>query len=182
MIRGLYGIADAAFGDPLAQATLLAEEGVSPIQLRCKGWPRDAVRQLALACGGLGSTIIVNDDADLAAELGLCAHLGDTDGPSRGPHGRSTHTLAQVEVERDAVYIGFGPVFATRTKLSVWTPRGLAHLTAAVRATSAPIVAIGGIDQDNLDGVRAAGAAGWAAVGAIWTAADPRAVIRAMRR
>ncbi len=182
MIAGLYGMADSGFGDPLAQARLLADEGVSPIQLRCKGWPRTAVRQLALDCGGLGPTIIVNDDAQLAAELGLVAHLGDTDGPGRGPHGRSTHTLGQVSAEDNAVYIGFGPVFETGTKRSGWSPRGLASLADAVRVSRRPVVAIGGINLANLEGVRAAGAAGWAAVGAIWMAADPRAVIRAMRR
>ncbi len=182
MIEGLYGIVDAGFGDPLAQARLLAEEGVTPIQLRCKGWPRAAVRNLALACVELGPMLIVNDDAELALELGLFAHLGDGDGPGHGPHGRSTHTLAQVTAETEAAYIGFGPVFYTGTKVTTWEPRGLLLLAEAVRASTVPVVAIGGITPDKLDDVRTTGAAGWVAVGAIWTAANPRAVIRAMRR
>lgn len=181
MIAGLYGMADATWGDPLAQARLLAEEGVSPVQLRCKGWPREAVRQLALACRALPTVLVINDDAALAAELGMWAHLGDEDGPAAGPHGRSTHTLAQVRDERVAAYIGFGPVFATGTKITGWEPRGVALLAEAVRASARPVVAIGGIDERTIDEVRATGVAGWAVVGAIWRAPDPRAAIRRLR-
>ena len=37
-MRGLYGIADAGFGDPAVQARMLAEAGAWCVQLRCKGW------------------------------------------------------------------------------------------------------------------------------------------------
>lgn len=181
MIAGLYGIVDPTSGDPEAQAHLLAEEGVSPIQLRCKGWTRDEMRCLANRCRGFFASLVINDDAVLAAELGLVAHLGDGDGAALGPHGRSTHTLAQVREEREALYIGFGPVFATATKAQPWSPRGLDLLAAAVRASSRPVVAIGGVGPENIEEVRATGAAGWAVVGAIWSAADPRAIIRALR-
>ncbi len=181
MIAGLYGIVDPTSGDPEAQAHLLAEEGVFPIQLRCKGWTRDEVRRLALRCRGLSASLIINDDAVLAAELGLVAHLGDGDGAALGKHGRSTHTLEQVRAQRGALYIGFGPVFPTATKSLPWAPRGLDLLAAAVRESTRPVVAIGGIGPENIDGVRATGAAGWAVVGAIWRSSDPRAVIRSLR-
>lgn len=178
---GLYGMADAGFGDPYAQACLLAEEGVPFIQLRLKGWPEAEVRRLALRCRPLPATLILNDHAHLAADLGLWAHLGDEDGPAFGPHGRSTHTIQQVNAEAVAAYIGFGPVFSTNTKTSGWTPRGVDLLRDAVASSSRPVVAIGGITVENLPAVRATGVAAWAVVGAIWRAADPRAVIRRLR-
>lgn len=181
MIRGLYGMADAGFGDPLAQVRLLAAEGVSPIQLRCKGWPRDRVREIALAALPLGVMLILNDDAALAAELGLMAHLGDGDGAALGPHGRSTHTLAQVRAEREADYIGFGPVFGTATKHSPWSPRGVDLLAEAAAASQRPVVAIGGITRENLALVKASGVAGWAVIGDIWRSPDPVAAIRSLR-
>ena len=184
MIRGLYGMADATFGDPVAQARLLAEEGVSPIQLRCKGWAPEAVRAAALALADVPD-LVINDHAALARALGRVAHLGDGDGDALGPHGRSTHTLAQVLAGQSAalpaLYLGFGPIYATGTKDTPWTPRGVEALAEAVAASRLPIVAIGGIGLAELDAVRATGVAGWAVVGAIWRAPNPRAVIRALR-
>ncbi len=181
MISGLYGIVDPERGDPASQVALLADEGVSIVQLRCKGWPRDRVRALALALMPLPIRLVINDDAALAAELGLLAHLGDGDGRALGPHGRSTHTLQQVHEEVVADYIGFGPVFATGTKETPWAPRGTALLAAAVRASQRPVVAIGGIGLDTIDEVRATGVQGWAVIGAVWGAANPRSVVRRLR-
>ena len=181
MIAGLYGMTDPVRGDPEGQVRLLADEGVAVVQLRCKGWPRSAVRALAERCRPLPIVLVVNDDAALAAELGLCAHLGDTDGAAQGPHGRSTHTLEQVRAEREAIYVGFGPVFATETKDTAWSPRGTAMLAEAVVASERPVVAIGGIGLENIAEVRATGVAGWAVVGAIWVAPDPRRIIRRLR-
>lgn len=181
MIAGLYGMVDPERGEPAGQVALLADEGVSIVQLRCKGWPRDRVRALALAVMPLPIRLVINDDAALAAELGLLAHLGDGDGAALGPHGRSTHTLEQVRDEAEAEYIGFGPVFATGTKETSWSPRGTALLAAAVRTSTRPVVAIGGIGLHNIDEVRATGVQGWAVVGAIWGAANPRSVVRQLR-
>ncbi len=180
-IRGLYGMVDPSLGDPLAQVRLFAAEGVSPVQLRCKGWTRDELRALALACRDLGPELVINDDAVLARELGLVAHLGDDDGEALGPHGRSTHTLDQIAAAKDAIYVGFGPVFGTASKDSPWPPRGPARLREAVQRARCPLVAIGGIDQGNIDIVRESGAHAWAVIGAIWRSPDPRAAIRALR-
>lgn len=181
MIAGLYGVTDPDRGDPEWQVRLLVDEGVRVVQLRCKSWPREAVRALAERCRPLPVTLVINDDAELAAELGLCAHLGDGDGPARGPHGRSTHTLEQVRAEREALYVGFGPVYVTGTKQTGWSPRGIPKLAEAVAASPRPVVAIGGIGPENIDDVRATGVAGWAVIGAIWAAPDPGAVIRRLR-
>src|SRR5882724_8611035 len=63
--------------------------------------------------------------------------------------------------EKDgADYLGVGPIFATGTKPDAGPALGLEALGAIVRSVSIPVVAIGGIDRDNIAAVIAAGAAG----------------------
>lgn len=179
---GLYGFADATYGDPWRQVVILAEAGVGTIQLRCKGWPTDALATLATRAIALdGPRIIVNDDAEAARRAGAWVHLGQEDGATPLIHGRSTHTIDQVTAPHTAAYLGFGPVFLTATKVPRHSPRGLRMLSEVVRATQLPVVAIGGIGPHNVDAVRMTGVRAWAVIGAIWTAPDPRAVIAALR-
>lgn len=178
---GLYGIVDPTLGDPLSQARMLAEEGAAAVQLRCKGWPRDRLLALAEACRGLPVPVIVNDSVEVAAALGLPVHVGQDDGVDPTiPFGRSTHTSAHASAPGRAAYIGFGPVFGTLSKETKWTPRGTSALAEAVRLSPVPVVAIGGITPETLPAVRATGVHGWAVIGAIWRAPDPRAAIRAL--
>lgn len=179
---GLYAFADATYGDPWRQLNILAEEGVGVVQLRCKGWSTADLAALATRAVALGGPrIIVNDDVAAARAAGAWVHVGQEDGATDLVHGRSTHTLAQVTAPHTAVYLGFGPVFATTTKVPRHPPRGLELLEEAVHATALPVVAIGGITVDNLDGVRRTGVHAWAVIGAVWTAPDPRALIAALR-
>ncbi|MDP2315724.1 MAG: thiamine phosphate synthase [Pseudomonadota bacterium] len=180
---GLYGIVEPALGDPLDQARLLAEEGAAAVQLRCKGWPRERLLALALAARALPIVVIVNDDVAVAEAAGLAVHIGQDDGIDPAiPFGRSTHTPAQAAAPGRAAYIGFGPVFGTASKETPWSARGAALLAEAVRVAPVPVVAIGGISVETLPAVRAAGAHGWAVIGAIWRSPDPRAAIRALMR
>ena len=178
---GLYGIVEPTLGDPLEQARLLADAGASAVQLRCKGWAPDRLLALAVACRDLGVPVIVNDDVAVARAAGLPVHVGQDDGVDPDvPFGRSTHTLDHVREPGRAAYIGFGPVFGTRSKATAWDARGLDMLAEVVAASAVPVVAIGGIDLDNLPAVRATGVYAWAVIGAIWRAPEPRRVIRAM--
>lgn len=179
---GLYAFADATYGDPWRQVNLLAEAGVGVVQLRCKGWSTAALTALAARAVALrGPRIIVNDDVEAARAAGAWVHLGQEDGTTDLVHGRSTHTPEQAAAPHTAVYLGFGPIFPTATKVPRYPPRGTAMLAEAVAATRLPIVAIGGIGPDNLDEVRRTGVHAWAVIGAIWTAPDPRALIAALR-
>ena len=179
---GLYGMVDPTFGDPRRQVALLAEEGVGILQLRCKGWPSHELAALARWSAGLGPIVVVNDDVQAAAAAECMVHLGQGDGATTLPFGRSTHDLGQVRAAGPAAYVGFGPVFATSTKATGLRGRGPGALARAVAAASMPVVAIGGITPENLGRVRATGVHGWAVIGAIWTAGDPRSVVRAMLR
>jgi len=193
MIAGLYGMADAGFGDPRAQLDQLVAGGVGVVQLRCKGWSDEALRELAVYGRGLGVCVVVNDRVDVARAAGVWTHLGQGDGP--GPvdvlFGRSCHTADEVDVVARLVasgapdaprYIGFGPVFATATKDTGYSARGLDALADAVRRCPVPVVAIGGIGLGNVEAVRATGVAAWAVIGAVWTATDPAAAIAGFSR
>ena len=178
--RGLYGMADAAFGDPVAQARLLAEEGVGLVQIRAKGWDPARLAAAVAACRDLPVQLVVNDAVTVARAAGAWVHLGQEDGPDPGiPFGRSCHDDAQLLAAGAAVYVGFGPVFGTATKDTGYSPRGVAALRRAVGLSPRPVVAIGGITLDTLDTVRATGVHAWAVIGGIWRAANPRAAIRA---
>ena len=181
--RGLYGMADASYGDVLVQVRRFADEGVGIVQLRCKGWPDDRVAAAVAAGRELGVLLVVNDRVAVARAAGAWVHLGQDDGPDPEiPFGRSTHTRAQVQDPGAARYVGFGPVFETTTKRTPWAARGLVALAEAVRVASVPVVAIGGITEANVDAVRSTGVHAWAVVGAIAGAPDPRAAIRRLNR
>ena len=184
---GLYGVADAGFGDPVALGIALAEAGVQVIQLRAKGWSTSdrtaAAAALLHPLHARGSLLIINDDLDAACAAGADGlHLGQADGPLQaarralGPRallGRSTHTLAEVDAAgRDADYIGFGPVFATTTHPDPYAVRGLELLAAAVAHSTVPVVAIGGINFTNISDVRESGAHAWAVISALLRAPD----------
>jgi len=129
-----------------------------------------------------GVTLIVNDRCDLALSSGASGvHLGQDDLPAaaaRGLLGRdkiigwSTHTVGQVRKSRDLPldYIGFGPIFTTKTKRNSAPVTGLDGLRRACRISSKPVVAIGGIAPDQIAAVLEAGAGSAAIISSIMAA------------
>ncbi|MEW6215409.1 MAG: thiamine phosphate synthase [Nitrospirota bacterium] len=107
------------------------------------------------------AVFIVNDHADIALAVDADGvHLGQDDLPLKEARkimgrdkiiGISTHSLEQaIEAERDgADYIGFGPVFHTTTK-DAGMPKGIDMLQDIKRQLHIPIVAIGGINLENI--------------------------------
>ncbi len=116
-----------------------------------------------------GCLMIVNDRPDIALLAGADGvHLGQGDIPvararSLAPSGFligvSTHSLEQaLQAEsQGSDYIGIGPVFATPTKEN-YPPIGLDTLRQVRDAVHLPVVAIGGINLQNMAQVKAAGA------------------------
>jgi len=188
-IRGFYAVLDR---DDEALARTLLASGARVLQLRIKpevpvgaGELVRIARGLRRLCDEVGAALIINDRIDVAlAAKADGVHLGQTDLPLRearrvvGPGlwiGVSTHNLAQVTLARagGADYLGFGPVFVTRTKKNPDPVQGLTGLRAAVAvAGGLPIVAIGGISPDQADGVYATGAAAICAIGAVNDSSD----------
>jgi thiamine-phosphate pyrophosphorylase len=170
----------------VARAAL--EGGATAIQLRAPELEgrRDELRgvggEIAALCRARGVLFIVNDDADVANEVGADGvHLGQGD-ELRGARGRlppnrvlgvSVETVDQArEAERlGADYLGV-TVFETATKPEA-TPSGLEGLRKIAESTPLPVVGIGGVDASNATDVLAAGAAGVAVVSAVGAAPDP---------
>jgi thiamine-phosphate diphosphorylase len=196
-MKGLYAIIDpdhCGGRDPLWVAEQVLEGGCAALQLRAKSSSDrkqlELARALVQRCRRANVPFWINDRLDLGL---LCeadgVHLGQDDvsiADARkifpGAIGTSTHSLAQAREAADAGadVIGFGPVFATRSKLKpdpVVGVRGLAEVCMAVKL---PVIAIGGIDASHARDIAISGAAYAAAIGALCMAADPRAAAHAL--
>ena len=158
----------------------LLKGGATMIQLRAKEIPSRELFRLAMETrrhtSAAGCLFIINDRVDIALLTGADGvHLGQGDLPlaearrlmGRRCIGISTHDLAQAkEAERGgADYIGFGPIFGTTTKPTGYLPRGLPMLREIRKAVKLPIVAIGGISEQNTRMVWEAGADSVAMIG-----------------
>lgn len=164
----LYAILDPdqTGGRPLASVLdAMLAGGVSVLQVRVKDRPADEFLRLALTVrertSRAGCLFIVNDRVDIALAAGADGvHLGQEDLPLDAARplvgkrliGVSTHSVEQAEeAERGgADYIGFGPMFPTRTKETGYETRGLSMLASVRRRVNLPIVAIGGITAENV--------------------------------
>jgi thiamine-phosphate pyrophosphorylase len=172
----------------------LARAGCRLIQLRGKEltalelhrWSLEAVE----AAREVGVEIVVNDRADVALAVGAAGvHVGQDDlSPSLarkvlGPDaivGCSTHSVDEArEADRGpASYVAIGPVFATPTKTSPYHPLGPEGVARVRQAVSKPLVAIGGISEDNGRAVVDAGADSLAVISALMSASDLDAAAR----
>ena len=158
------------------------------VSLREKDLPADAQTALARNLNAIaqrhGARLTLHGDADLARTAGLDGvHLpahGDAAAARAllGPHalvGISIHSAAETRALDPAVvdYAIVGPAYLTASKPGYGPALGPAGLAAICRAARVPIVAIGGIEADNVSAVMAAGVAGIAVMGSVMRADDP---------
>lgn len=170
--------------------------GVKLIQLRDKTQDTAGFYKNALLIRKIvknKALYIINDRLDIArAAQADGVHLGQDDLPVKaarailGPQriiGKSCHSLKQaIQAEREGVdYISIGPIFKTPTKPG-YRPVGLKLLKETCQRLKLPIVAIGGINMDNIQLVRNAGARLIAVVRAICKAKDIGKAIAALER
>ena len=135
--------------------------------------------------GRLNVPVIINDRVDIAMAVGAAGvHLGQDDMPPAAARkilgdnaiiGFSTHNLAQACAASmlPVDYIAVGPIFPTSTKEDPEDLVGLAGLAEIRRAIGyVPLVAIGGITEQELRPVLAAGADSVAMIAAIISPCD----------
>jgi thiamine-phosphate pyrophosphorylase len=163
-LRGLYAVTpDSSALEKIEQAL---EGGVTLLQYRRKQPDAAEAREIVALGRRYGVPVIVNDDVELALEVGAAgAHLGRDDGDlvaararlGKGILGASCYDdleMAKAAVRAGADYIAFGSVFASPTKpAAVRAPLSLfsSHL-------GVPLCAIGGITLANARQLIAAGA------------------------
>ncbi len=172
--------------------------GADTIQFRQKaGGVRHKLheaRRVAAVCAEADVPLIIDDHLDVALAVGADGvHLGRRDfpiGEARqilGPGAilGATATTAQHARRAEtagADYVGFGPVFPTRSKDRPAAVKGLRGLTAACRAVDIPVIAIAGITPERVRPALEAGAYGVAVLSGVVCADDPEAAASRFRR
>lgn len=195
--RGLYAILDAGSVPPerrVAAAREAIAGGAVMLQYRDKTGASalryETARALQAYAREAGVPLLINDDLDLAAEIGAAGvHLGQSDAPPAEAHRRlgpgaivgvTCHAelaLARAAAWAGADYLSFGRFFASATKPGA--PGADPSVLAAARNEfDLPIVAIGGVNADNGGRLLTAGADLLAAAGAVFAADDVRAAAR----
>ncbi len=197
--RGLYLITpdEPDTGRLMARLALALAAGPALLQYRNKAanapLRREQATEILGLCRGLGLPLVINDDWQLAAELGADgAHLGGDDGSlaaaraALGPDtilGASCYdelARAHDAAAQGASYIAFGAFFPSGTK--PLARRAAPGLLAASAGLGLPRVAIGGITPDNGASLVAAGADLLAVIAGVFDAPDPAAAVHAYRR
>jgi thiamine-phosphate pyrophosphorylase len=146
--------------------------GIKWIQFRYKeGSRRETYKEsgsLRNIANDFNAIFIINDHPDIALSVHANGvHLGQDDLPLKEARkimgngkliGVSTHNLDQaLDAEKNgADYIGFGPVFNTVTK-DAGDPKGVHMLREIKNRVRIPVVAIGGINLENVKSVFDAG-------------------------
>lgn len=195
----LYAVTDRAWiGEQTLyqQVEAALKGGVTCVQLREKDLDEAAflqeAKEICALCRQYQVPFIVNDNVDIAIACGADGiHVGQEDMIANEVRRRvgdrmllgvSVHTVeeAQEAVRNGADYLGLGAVFPTSTKTDVEQMPN-ETLRAICEAVDVPIVAIGGINQDNIGRLSGSGVDGVALVSAIFSAADIEAACRELR-
>ena len=189
-----YAMVDPLAGhEPVELAGLMLEAGARVLQLRLKeASGRDflaAARAIAALCQKADAMLLVNDRVDIAMLSGAAGvHLGQTDLPLRaarklmGPRaiiGISTASVEQARIAESggADYIGFGPMYPGGAK-QITSAKGIGVLREVRAAVGIPIVAIGGITEQTIPEVLAAGADAAAIISDVVYAPDVSAKVK----
>jgi len=195
-ISGLYVILDRQFlagRDELDIAGQIIEGGARVIQLRDKQSKKREMllvaQKLKELCSQAGVLFIINDYLDLATAVdadGL--HIGQEDLPLPVVRrqlpidkivGCSVTTPVQATKAQNegADYIAVGSIFPTTTKREA-TVVGVDMLKELKRITSIPLVAIGGINHNNVGEVVVAGADAVAVISTVLAEKDVKGAVR----
>ena len=197
-ISGLYAVIDTGFLKGTSHsdiASQLIEGGAGIIQLRDKATPKNELLPIALElkslCTKSNTLFIVNDHLDivLAADAdGL--HIGQEDLPLASARrllpmdriiGCSVTTVEQATAAEaeGADYIAVSGIYPTTSKEAVEVV-GLEVLRLIKSKVKLPVVAIGGINVNNIADTISAGAKAVAVISALLKAKSPGKVARQM--
>lgn len=195
----LYAVTDRAWVGKQTlyeQVEAALKGGVTCVQLREKELDEVAFLQeakdICALCRRYNVPFIINDNVEIAIACGADGiHVGQEDMAAGKVHRRvgdsmilgiSVHTVeeARQAVQDGADYLGLGAVFPTSTKMDV-EQMSSETLQTICNAVDVPIVAIGGINRDNLLKLAGSGVDGVALVSAIFSAEDIESICRKLR-
>lgn len=196
--RGLYAVTDHTLlaNRFLSYVQAALDGGLALLQYRDKS--HDASRRLREAsalmklCEPYKARLLINDDAELAAKLGVGVHLGQTDGPLPAARtllgrqaiiGATCHAsleLARQAASQGASYVAFGRFFDSTVKPDA-LPASLEMLAQARSELKLPICVIGGLTVDNAAPLVERGADLLAVIGGLFNAETPQEVTRRAR-
>lgn len=170
------------------QARLAFNSGIEWVQIRMKNsTSAEIIEQSQLAvsyANSAGGKLIINDSVEIAREVQAHGiHLGLTDMPVDEARrmlgddmiiGGTANTLDEVvrQVRRGAGYVGVGPYRYTLTKKNLSPVLGLEGYKELIRSLNElkikiPLVAVGGITQNDIPELTNAGIAGVAISGGL---------------
>jgi len=197
----LYVITDEAIAGGLTHGEIAEQAiagGADVIQLRDKVCGcRELCRigqDLRMITMKTGTLFIVNDRLDVALACRADGvHLGQDDlsvdvarqiAPPGFIIGVSVGSVEEaVRAEQEgADYIAVSPVFSTASKKDAGSGLGLGVIRQIRRCVSVPVIAIGGINLDNVREVIAAGADGVAVISVVVGSRDIIAAARELRK
>ncbi|MDA8234637.1 MAG: thiamine phosphate synthase [Clostridia bacterium] len=170
--------------------------GVDVVQLREKDMLKGQVIALAKEMSSIvkqkGKLLLINHHLEAALEAGADGvHLGRK-GPTireareaLGPGaiiGASVHDLEEARnaVEEGADYLLVSHIFPTDSKPGA-PPKGLELLQRVLYNSSIPVIALGGINRNNIQLVAEAGCPRAAVMSAILTAENPRETAKSLK-
>lgn len=182
----LYAVTDRSWlnGQTLyEQVEQALKGGVTLVQLREKGLGAEQflqeARQIQQLCHRFGVPLIINDSIEVALAVDADGvHLGQDDANAAQARqllgkdkiiGISAHNVQEAlqAVQDGADYLGSGAVFGSGTKTNVST-LPMQTLREICSAVPIPVVAIGGITEQNLQHLSGSGISGAAVVSAIF--------------
>ena len=186
----LYAITDRTWlnGETLySQVEKALIGGATFIQIREKNLEKDKIieeaRQLKQLCGKYNVPFVINDNVEIAKLTDADGvHVGQGDMTAAEARrilgkdkiiGVSAKTVEQALLAQKmgADYIGTGAVFPTNSKSDAGVC-GISSLKAVCDAVDIPVVAIGGINENNILELKGSGADGIAVISAIFAQDD----------
>ena len=193
LVTDRSGMGDCEFESKIRSAV---EGGCTMVQLREKNINSYLMYQRALSIKKITDEyhipLIINDRLDIMLAVGADGvHLGQQDIPVKIARkligkdkiiGVSAHCPEEAEkAERDgADYLGVGAIFPTETKKDIIiTPVNV--LREIKETVSVPVVAIGGINQNNINTLKGSHVDGVAVISAIMKSKDPKGSAAALK-
>lgn len=194
----LYLVTDMSIEDSFNRVRKAVEGGVTAVQLREKHAITRSVitigQQLLALLRPLGVPLIINDRADIAHAVSADGvHLGQSDLSVRAARailgdraviGLSVETIDQVIKAQDEEidYLAISPLFQTSSKADCAHPWGLKELEKVCHLSRHPVIAIGGINETNVESVISKGVAGVAVMSAILNSPSPCHAAREIKK